>query len=331
MNKAILAISFFYVASVCYAEDEKLITVMNFKTNGVSEQEMSLYVDFMSSEISGYPDYILVERQQREEYLKEITFSNSGCVDESCQIEIGRLLSATEMVIGSMGSFGSFYVVNLKLIDVETGKSVHAISKRYSGMDELIIEVKNIVAELFDYKRLTANIVETVVDEYISTQTEESVIEVEIEGVEIDDAVIENDLVTETGLNETSKELQISRIVMEDKACYWDDIEYKPTSLFGDYPNLVKDVLGSADHKDELLEKMGSDYIFKQNIAKTFFVFSTGYLCLSIIFFIAYPDSEYMVGPGLVSVGISGIALYNILKNKKPAEFIAYYNQNNPF
>lgn len=137
------------VACSVSANNQKIITVMDFETNGVSEQEMTLIIDYLSSSVSDYKDYVLIDRRQRETILNEAEFSNSGCADETCAIEIGQLLSANEMIVGSLGSVGSFYIINTKLIDVETGKTVNNVSERYTTLDEIIINSEMTIKKLF--------------------------------------------------------------------------------------------------------------------------------------------------------------------------------------
>ena len=104
MKKIASVITFVIIASTVSAAEQKIITVMDFETSGVSKQEMTLIVDYLSASVGDYEDYKLIDRRQREIILSEAQFSNSGCADESCAIEIGQLLSASEMIVGSLGS-----------------------------------------------------------------------------------------------------------------------------------------------------------------------------------------------------------------------------------
>ena len=51
----------------------------------------------------------------------------SGCVDE-CLIEVGKMLGATSVVIGSIGKVGSTYTISARLVNAETGEIEKAIS-----------------------------------------------------------------------------------------------------------------------------------------------------------------------------------------------------------
>jgi hypothetical protein len=100
-----------------FANNQKIITVMDFKTSDVSQQEMTLFVDYISASVSDYKGYNLIDRRQREIILAEAEFSNSGCADETCAIEIGQLLSANEMIVGSLGSIEALVEGSETIID----------------------------------------------------------------------------------------------------------------------------------------------------------------------------------------------------------------------
>ena len=144
----LLWILLLYISFFAYSQDNKIITVLDFETSGVSKAEMTLFVDFISATVSDYEQYTLIDRRQRENILAETAFSNSGCADESCAIEIGQVLSAAEMIVGSLGSIGSIYILNIKLIDVQTGKTLDDVSNQYENIEELVRDSNNVVVSL---------------------------------------------------------------------------------------------------------------------------------------------------------------------------------------
>jgi TolB-like protein len=59
-----------------------------------------------------------------EEILKEQGFQQSGCTSSECALEAGQLLNVEQMVTGSISKVGEIYSVEVRLIDVESGKIV---------------------------------------------------------------------------------------------------------------------------------------------------------------------------------------------------------------
>jgi len=80
----------------------------------------------------------LIDRKQRETILEHIEFSYSQCADESCQLEIGRLLSASQLVVGSIGQIGGWLVVTVRLVDGPTGQTLGSVSEKYLSLEALI-------------------------------------------------------------------------------------------------------------------------------------------------------------------------------------------------
>jgi hypothetical protein len=138
------------LATVLFAQDDSrpIITVLNFQTSGISDAEMRVFVDFIASHIIETGKYRVIDRAQRQAILSEIEFSQTDCSDEECQLEIGRMLSANQIIVGSLGTFGEKYILTIKLIDVETAHSVNARSDTYSSLEELLDDSKNLTARL---------------------------------------------------------------------------------------------------------------------------------------------------------------------------------------
>lgn len=72
----------------------------------------------------------VVERSQLAEVLAELVLQQSGIFDENTIQEIGRHTAAFAVITGTIESQRRNSKVNLKLIEVETGKVLHAVSLR---------------------------------------------------------------------------------------------------------------------------------------------------------------------------------------------------------
>ncbi len=107
-----------------------------------------MFVDFLSGHIVKTGKYKVIDRMQRENILTELEFSLSGCADESCQLQIGRMLTAKQIIVGSLGRIGNTYILNIKLIEVETGLTIVTASEMYKTIDELVIDSENLVSIL---------------------------------------------------------------------------------------------------------------------------------------------------------------------------------------
>jgi hypothetical protein len=83
-----------------------------------------------------------------------------GCTGEpECLSAIGKKLGVQFMVSGSVGALGDSYVINLKLVEVATGKEVRRVEEPLSGApDELIDAVRVAAYRLYAPDRLKGSV-----------------------------------------------------------------------------------------------------------------------------------------------------------------------------
>ena len=79
--------------------------------------------------------YQVLERSEMKRLLDEQKFQYSGSVDLKCAVELGKMLGAKYMVVGSISKVGKTYSIDSRLIDVETSESF--VSGAYSMRGEI--------------------------------------------------------------------------------------------------------------------------------------------------------------------------------------------------
>ena len=80
----------------------------------------------------------VVERAQMETVLKEQGFQQSGCTSEACAVEAGQLLGVRYMVVGSLGTAGSYTMLSIRMVDVGTGEVVASTIAKSSNVNALV-------------------------------------------------------------------------------------------------------------------------------------------------------------------------------------------------
>lgn len=121
---------------ISYSESNRAtnISVMDLNTtSGLTGPELVLLTDKLLNGLVR-AGYNVVERSKRDEILREQGFQQSGaCTESSCLVEAGQLLGVHKIIGGTVGRFGTVYVVELRMIDVRTGKIGAVHSKSYPG------------------------------------------------------------------------------------------------------------------------------------------------------------------------------------------------------
>jgi hypothetical protein len=147
----LLAFLFLFFAGLCSAQRKTTLSVMDINaTSGLSQKEIALLTDKLLNSLVEYRVYDVVERSKRDEILKEQGFQMTGACDQtSCLVEVGQLLGAQKMVGGTIGKLGSVYAVELRMIDIKTGKIDLTFSKNYSGDVSALLDAMKQAGEVF--------------------------------------------------------------------------------------------------------------------------------------------------------------------------------------
>jgi hypothetical protein len=128
--KTIVIVSFFFcISDAAPAKDTTVVKLTNMAVldldprGGLSPDELLSISDRLRGELINTGKYTIIERGQMDAILKEQGFQQSGaCSEATCIVEVGQLLAVHKMVGGSIGKVGKAYSINLKIIDVATGK-----------------------------------------------------------------------------------------------------------------------------------------------------------------------------------------------------------------
>lgn len=130
------------------AADKPSVTVLDFQVDQVSEAEMKTLISLLSSALLETREFTVIDVTQRDALLKEIEFAAADCTDESCQVEIGRLLAAEYVVTGRIGRIGKKHVVSLKLLETSTSRTVRAADGVYDELEAALDDLSGLAAKL---------------------------------------------------------------------------------------------------------------------------------------------------------------------------------------
>jgi branched-chain amino acid transport system substrate-binding protein len=113
------------------------ISILSLEGRNVNETDTLILTELISSSIIRTRHYQVIEAGQRDKILAEAKFSMTGLTEEN-QIEIGKLLAARKMIAGSISLLEEKYLLNIRILDVETGETLYATYKVYDSMSEVI-------------------------------------------------------------------------------------------------------------------------------------------------------------------------------------------------
>jgi TolB-like protein len=127
----LIIISFFItiilLPLISFAANNVRISISDFQVQSDNPQYKYLgkgFAEFVGIDISKAPNVDLIMREKRIEALKEQEISQSGLIDETSQIKIGKMLAANYIVFGSIFDLAGNLSVTFKIMDTGTGKLI---------------------------------------------------------------------------------------------------------------------------------------------------------------------------------------------------------------
>ncbi len=109
------------------------LAIVDFEGIGVSAQEARVLTNRLGTQMVQIGRYQVIERGQMEQILQEQDFQLTGCISNECAVEIGQLIGAQQMLAGSFGKLGTAYTIDMRIIDVETGRILKTTSYDIEG------------------------------------------------------------------------------------------------------------------------------------------------------------------------------------------------------
>jgi hypothetical protein len=122
-----------------------VLTVLDFAAAGISAAEARVFTDVLSTQIVRTGAYRLIDRERRETILEEIEFSYADCADEGCQLEIGRLLAASQVLVGSIERQAGSLSVSVRRLEVSTGRPLGTAARDYPSLEAMLDDAGRLV------------------------------------------------------------------------------------------------------------------------------------------------------------------------------------------
>lgn len=125
-----------------FAQTEKKTVAISEFINNTSLKSLdnlrNSIPDVLTTNLSKYDGLIILERINLKENLKEISLSQSNFISQDSTIKLGKLIGAKYIISGSIFKSESFYNLNLKLVESETGKIYFSESLDYLDENSII-------------------------------------------------------------------------------------------------------------------------------------------------------------------------------------------------
>jgi len=124
------------------------LAVLDLEAKGVSKVIASSVSDLLRTEMVDTGQFIIVERSQMDNILKEHELQQTGCTDNSCAVQLGKILSAKKILIGEVNQIDSEVIITTRVVDVEKGIADFASSEKARNLNDFDRATKSLAAKL---------------------------------------------------------------------------------------------------------------------------------------------------------------------------------------
>ncbi|MFH0918981.1 MAG: PEGA domain-containing protein [Fibrobacterota bacterium] len=138
MQQRLLLILFATLGSL-FAEAPVSVAVADFAARGVAANDAAAMADRFSAELSAAGKFQVIERSRLSEIVRETALQQAVCSDPACATDLGKLLAAKKIVLGSVSKVGGIFSVTVRFVNVETGQIEQNLSEDCDcGIEELL-------------------------------------------------------------------------------------------------------------------------------------------------------------------------------------------------
>ena len=117
----------------------------------MQDEDIALYTGYLRVELHKTKSFILVEKNQINELLREKKYDRMDCKTMDCAIEIGKLIGIKKAIVGSFELAADTCKISGQLINIDSSKSEKSATRTYIGELEGIVPYVQVMAwELAD-------------------------------------------------------------------------------------------------------------------------------------------------------------------------------------
>jgi hypothetical protein len=111
----------------------------------VSEPDALTITDLFRGELARQGKFLVVQRSEMEAITAELEFQLSGCTDQSCAVELGRMLNAEKVIVGRAARFLGKLMIAVQVVDLARGdiEFVEAVdcAESFEALDGAVVDL----------------------------------------------------------------------------------------------------------------------------------------------------------------------------------------------
>jgi len=138
MKKVFLALYLFNIAITGYSQNLTVAVTDFTARSGYSEAELGNITELFSGFLLETKKFKVLTRSQFGAILKEFDFQFNGYVADTEMRQLGKALGASAVITGTLMKLGNSNILNISLLNVESGEMQSAARRTFNNIDELL-------------------------------------------------------------------------------------------------------------------------------------------------------------------------------------------------
>ncbi|MFC1669258.1 CsgG/HfaB family protein [Spirochaetota bacterium] len=147
MKKTFLVFILIFLCMPLFAGKMR-IAIMDFRAKDISRSDAMKVSELIRNELINIGEFTVIERSQMREILKEQGFQKTGCTDVSCAVQVGKILSAKKILVGTVMRLGRKIIITGRIVDVEKGVAEFSEKGVARSKNNLDVAVENFSRKL---------------------------------------------------------------------------------------------------------------------------------------------------------------------------------------
>lgn len=152
-----IVLLFFCYCSLLSANGRLTIAILDFTAIGVDSTTARAVNENLITQVIKLQKFNVVERSQLKKVLGELNIANTEDFSDETAQEIGLLVGANIVVVGSVTQLGQLITINVRGIEVKSGIAMFAENKSTRNINQLYKIVNDLASEMgrtFKYEEI---------------------------------------------------------------------------------------------------------------------------------------------------------------------------------
>jgi len=124
------------------------IAVADLRPENASGGDAAIISEILRSELVRQKNITVVEKGEMSRILSEQAFQQTGCTTDECVVKLGKLLNVRRIISGIFGRLLDNYYIQIRVIDVETGKITYAESARGKSIEDIEAAIRKLAERI---------------------------------------------------------------------------------------------------------------------------------------------------------------------------------------